>query len=147
MTSATQILVTAMIICAGTLVLGEPFMLGSLPLLLTLVVLVPLQSLGFGMVLSSLAVFVPAIEKVVPMVLRILFFVSGVFFSISVFSQSVADCLLWNPVLHAVELCREALHAPYAVPGVSLTYFGLTTLTVCALGGFLERYVRSRRNN
>ena len=146
-TSATQILVTAMIICAGTLVLGEPFMLGSLPLLLTLVVLVPLQSLGFGMVLSSLAVFVPAIEKVVPMVLRILFFVSGVFFSISVFSQSVADCLLWNPVLHAVELCREALHAPYAVPGVSLTYFGLTTLTVCALGGFLERYVRSCRNN
>lgn len=144
-TTATQILVTALIIGAGALLLEEPFMLGSLSLLLMLVVLVPLLSLGFGLVLSSLAVFVPALDKVVPMILRILFFVSGIFFSISIFSQSLSEYLLWNPVMHAVELCREAMHAPYVVPGVSLSYLCLIALTMCALGGFLERYVRSRR--
>lgn len=146
-TTATQILVTALIICAGTLILCEPFMIGNMPLLLILIVTVPLMSLGFGLVLSSLAVFVPALDKVVPMVLRILFFVSGVFFSVSIFSQSISRYLLWNPVMHAVELSREAMHASYVVPGVSLAYLCLCTLTLCALGGFLERYVRSRRKD
>ncbi len=144
-TTATQVLVTALIIGAGTLLLGEPFMFGNMALLLTLLVVIPLLSLGFGLVLSSLAVFVPALDKVVPMILRILFFVSGVFFSISIFSQSVSEYLLWNPIMHAVELCREAMHTPYVVPGVSLSYLCLSALTTCALGGFLERYVRSRR--
>lgn len=144
-TTATQVLVTALIIGAGTFFLGEPFMLGNMALLLILLVFIPLLSLGFGLVLSSLAVFIPALDKVVPMILRILFFVSGVFFSISIFSQSVSEYLLWNPIMHAVELCREAMHAPYVVPGVSLSYLCLSALTTCALGGFLECYVRSRR--
>ncbi len=144
-TTATQVLVTVLIIGVGTLLLGEPFMLSNLALLLTLLAVIPLLSLGFGLVLSSLAVFMPALDKVVPMVLRILFFASGVFFSISIFSQSVAEYLLWNPVMHAIELCREAMHASYVVSGVSLGYLCLSTLTVCVLGGFLERYVRSRR--
>lgn len=144
-TAATQILVTALIIAGACLVLDEPFMLGSPLLLLVLIAVVPLMSLGVGMVLSSLAVFIPALEKIVPMVLRVMFFVSGVFFSVSVFSQSLATVLLWNPVLHAVELCREALHAPYVVSGMSLSYLLLCTLSLCAIGGFLERYVRSRR--
>ena len=146
-TTATQILATALILCVGTLVLNEPFVFGNLSLLLILIVIVPLMSLGFGLVLSSLAVFVPALDKVVPMVLRILFFVSGVFFSVSIFSQSISRYLLWNPVMHAVELSREAMHASYVVPGVSLAYLCLCTLTLCALGGFLERYVRSRRKD
>ena len=144
-TTATQILVTLIIIAGAWIFLGEPFVLGSLPLLLTLIVVVPLMSLGFGLVLSSLAVFIPALEKLVPMVLRIMFFVSGVFFSIAIFSQSLTSILLWNPVLHAVELCREAMHAPYAIQGLNLQYLLLVTLMVCTIGGLLERYVRSRR--
>lgn len=144
-TTATQLLVTMLIISGAWLMLGEPFVLGSLPLLLTLIVVVPLMSLGFGLLLSSLAVYIPALEKLVPMVLRILFFISGVFFSVSLFSQSLTSVLLWNPVLHAVELCREAMHAPYVVQGLSLTYLLLVTLSICTIGGLLERYVRSRR--
>ena len=146
-TTATQVLVTMLIISGAWLMLGEPFVLGSLPLILTLLVVVPFMSLGFGLLLSSLAVFIPALEKLVPMILRILFFVSGVFFSISLFSQSLTSVLLWNPVLHAVELFREAMHAPYAIHGVSLSYLLLVTMTVCTIGGLLERYVRSRRRS
>ena len=146
-TSATQVLVTLLIISGAWLMLGEPIVLGNLPLLLTLIVVVPLMSLGFGLMLSSLAVCIPSLEKLVPMILRILFFVSGVFFSISLFSQSLTSVLLWNPVLHAVELCREAMHAPYAIQGVSLSYLLLVTMSVCTIGGLLERYVRSRRRS
>lgn len=145
-TTATQILVTALIICAGRLIFDEPFMLGDLPLLLILIITVPMLSLGFGLLLSSFAVFFPALEKIVPMILRIIFFISGVFFSASIFSDSISEYLLWNPVMHAVELSREAMHASYAVPGVRVSYLCLCALTVSALGGYLERYVRSRRN-
>lgn len=146
-TTATQIFVTILIIASARIMLGEPLVLGSLPLLLTLIVVVPLMSLGFGLVFSSLAVFVPVLEKLIPMLLRILFFVSGVFFSISVFSQSMTSILLWNPVLHAVELLREAMHAPYVIQGVSFSYLLLVTLSICTIGGLLERYVRSRRRS
>lgn len=146
-TTATQILVTMLIIASAWIVLEEPFVLGSLPLLLALIALVPLMSLGFGLLLSSLAVYIPTLDKVVPMILRIMFFVSGVFFSISLFSQSLTSVLLWNPVLHAVELFREAMHAPYVIQGVSLYYLLLVTLSVCTIGGLLERYVRSRRRS
>lgn len=146
-TTATQILVTILIIVGAWIFIREPFVLGSLPSLLILIVVVPLMSLGFGLMFSSLAVFIPALEKLVPMILRILFFVSGVFFSISLFSQSLTSVLLWNPVLHAVELCREAMHAPYAIQGVSLSYLLLVTMSVCTIGGLLERYVRSRRRS
>lgn len=81
------------------------------------------------------------------MILRILFFVSGVFFSVSVFSQSVAEILMINPILHAIELIRMSLHEPYTVTGASPTYVLASAIVTCAIGGFLERYVRTRRRD
>lgn len=145
--SATQILTMAVIIVAALVSMNEPMMLGSVALLLSLLIAVPMLSLGFGMILTSLAVFLPALNKIVPMIMRILFFVSGVFFSVSVFSQSVAEILMLNPMLHAIELMRMSLHEPYAVTGVSPTYVLASAIVTCAIGGFLERYVRTRRRD
>ena len=145
--SATQIVTMAIIIFVALLSMNEPMMPGSIALLLLLLVAVPMLSLGLGMILAALAVFIPALTKVVPMILRILFFVSGIFFSISVFSQSVAEILMLNPMLHAIELMRMSLHEPYAVNGVSLAYVLASAIVTCAIGGYLERYVRTRRRD
>lgn len=145
--SATQIVTMAVIIAVALIAMNEPMMPGSIALLLLLLVVVPMLSLGFGMIFSSLAVFVPALTKVVPMFLRILFFVSGVFFSVSVFSQSVADILMLNPMLHAIELIRMSLHEPYSVTGLSWTYVLASAIVTCGIGGYLERYVRTRRRD
>ena len=145
--SATQI-ITASIICVISMaLLDEVMIFGSLTLLLFLMITVPMLTLGCGMVFASLAVFVPALNNIIPMVLRILFFLSGVFFSVSVFSQSVSEILLLNPILHAIELVRMSLHEPYAVTGVSSTYVFISTVMMCAVGGYLERYVRTRRRD
>ena len=53
--------------------------------------LTPLLGLGCGMLCASLAVFWPTLEKIVPMILRILFFASGIFFSVSMFPKNIAD--------------------------------------------------------
>ena len=145
--SATQMVSAAIIVAVALIMMNEPIVMGSLSLLLMLLFSVPMLSLGCGLILSSLAVFVPALTKVVPMGLRILFFVSGVFFSVSVFSQSVADILMLNPMLHAIELIRMSLHEPYNVTGLSWTYVLYSAIVTCAIGGYLERYVRARRRD
>lgn len=142
--AATQYL-TMLLIIGGDAVFANPLEPSAPVIALIVVILMPLLSLGFGMVLSSLAVFVPVLEKLVPMVLRIGFFVSGVFFSASAFKPEVAEILLLNPVFNAIELIRMSLHSGYSVDGVSLEYlFGMTVLSL-TIGLLLERYVRVRR--
>lgn len=145
--SATQIVTAAVIIFCSLFAMGESIIISSIPLLLFLLICVPLLSLGCGMIFAALAVFAPALNQIIPMILRIMFFVSGVFFSASIFSQSVADVLFLNPILHAIELIRMSLHEPYVVSGVSWTYVLVSSVVTCAIGGYLERYVRSRRRD
>lgn len=142
--TATQIVVTAIIIAASVL-MGYVFRPGDWLLALAVMGLIPLCALGLGMIMSSLAVFVPVLEKIVPMIMRILFFVSGVFFSVDRFPQYISEVLMWNPILQAVELMRVSLHQGYNVTGLSFDYLVIFTVCVLGLGCFLERYVRSRR--
>ena len=142
--TATQIVTTALIISASVL-FGEPFRPNDLMLALGVIFCTPLCALGLGMMLGAFAVFAPVINKLVPMVLRIGFFVSGVFFSIGSFRQDIAEILLYNPALQAVELMRVSLHDAYVVEGSSFPYLAGFTLVVLVLGALLERYVRSRR--
>ena len=144
--TGTQIL-TTVIIVGSSVLLGAEFRPNGILLGLGVLICMPLCSLGFGMVLGSFAVFAPVVDKVVPMIMRIAFFVSGVFFSISAFKQNVADILLYNPVMQALEMMRMSLHDGYFVEGLSFNYLAAVTLTALVLGGFLERYVRSRRKD
>lgn len=102
-------------------------------------------SLGSGLVLSSLAVFMPSLERIVPMILRLLMFLSGVFFSINDFSANIAELLAYNPILQLIELTRKSLSFSYPDEGYSLIYLAEITLTLLSLGLLLERYVRTRR--
>lgn len=145
--AATQVVTMCIIVAIVQVVLGQSLLIGNLSLLLILLVLIPLLTLGCGMILSSLAVFMPVLNKLIPMVLRIMFFATGIFFSVSVLSESVAEILLLNPVLQAIELLRISLYEPYEVPDLSLGYVASFAVASCAFGGCLERYVRTRRRD
>ena len=144
--AATQYLTILLIVGADALV-ANPLEIASVFSALSVIILLPILSLGIGMVLASLAVFLPVLEKLVPMVLRVGFFVSGVFFSVSAFKQDVAEILLWNPVFNAIELLRMSLYAAYKVDGVSLSYLSVSTIVALSFGMLFERYVRSRRKS
>lgn len=144
--TATQILTTVLIVGASVL-FGETIRPNDILLALGVLLCTPLCSLGVGMTLGSLAVYVPVIDKLVPMVLRIGFFISGVFFSIGSFNQNIAEVLMYNPALQAVELMRMSLHDAYVIEGLSFSYLAGFTLVVLVLGALLERYVRSRRKD
>lgn len=141
----TQLLVSVILIGA-VLAFGLDFKIVAPGLFFAVIALVPLFGLGAGLVLASLAVFIPVLERIVPLVLRMLFFVSGVFFSVSAFSSDISEVLSYNPILQLIELLRSALSAGYPADETSLSYASLVTMVCLSLGLLLERYVRSRRD-
>lgn len=62
---------------------------------------------------------------------RPLFFISGVFFTIEVVPEGLREYLMWNPLLHAIDLGRDAMLSGYESP-CSWLY-----LTLCSFGLFL----------
>ncbi|MBM5797356.1 MAG: hypothetical protein FJ060_04195 [Cyanobacteria bacterium K_Offshore_0m_m2_072] len=88
-----------------------------------LFVLVALTSLGVG--LSALVVGhrLPVVKIFVnTLIARVLFWTSGLFFSIATIPGFLRPFLLWNPLLHGIELFRKALVPTYPIPGISLIY-------------------------
>jgi capsular polysaccharide transport system permease protein len=94
---------------------------------------VAIFSMSIGVVFSLLACFVPEVDKVKDLLLRPMFFISGVFFSLQDVPVEYWPYLTWNPVLHAIELTRYAVYPQYGNAGVSDLYLNVFTLTSLGL--------------
>lgn len=78
------------------------------------------------------------------MFMRILFFTSGIFYSVSAFSHRIGDFLMLNPIMQLVELMRMTLSNGYVSLYADFWYVVQVTLGSLFLGLLLERYVRRR---
>ena len=90
-------------------------------------------SMSIGVIFSLGACFVPEVSKVTGLLMRPMFFISGVFFSLQDVPQEYWPYLTWNPVLHAIELTRYAVYPQYGHAGVSDFYLNVFTLTSLGL--------------
>lgn len=142
-TWATELVAAMLIITVGIL-LGMPFYLTDFGGLLIVLLLSPLLGLGLGMALASLAVLYPALEKIVPMVMRILFFTSGLFYSATTLPSYVLKYLWYNPMLQIIEWARVCLSRGYSTISYSPLYLVSVTLFCLCFGLLMERYVRRR---
>lgn len=104
----------------------------------------PCLGLGVGLVCASLARFWPTLEKLVPMAMRILFFASGIFFSVARFPSRIADILLLNPMMHIIEWQRRGFSATAESPAYSVEYIAVWCAGALCLGLLLERCARGR---
>lgn len=95
--------------------------------------LVSLNSLGIGLSALVIGHRLPAVRFATRLVLsRLLFWTSGLFFSVALIPEYVRPWLLWNPLLHGIELMRHAFVPTYPIPGISLSY--LLAWTIVSLG-------------
>ena len=141
--TATQVVSMAVLLGLGA-VFGYALTISNIALLIFCVVLGALFGLGAGAIFGSLAVYVPVIQQIVPIIMRILFFVSGIFFSVSVFSHRIGDFLMLNPIMQLIELTRESMARGYKSLYADLGYVVLVTAVALFLGMLLERYVRRK---
>jgi capsular polysaccharide transport system permease protein len=94
---------------------------------------------SIGLMVCTAQIRFPEIGKLVPILSRPLFFISGLFFSLNDIPEKLHHYLLWNPVLHAIELIRQACYGSYPADEVSLTYLAFLTLLFAFFGLALYR--------
>jgi capsular polysaccharide transport system permease protein len=84
----------------------------------------------------------PTTARILPMVLRVMFFVSGLFFSVEAAPAYARDILFFNPLSHLIELLRSGMSEGYTSSFVFLPYVVGFVLVTLPLGLLLERYSR-----
>lgn len=140
---ATELVSASLLILIGML-FGMPFYLTDAGGILFLLLLTPLLGLGVGMTCASLAVLYPTLEKIIPMVLRIMFFASGLFYSATMLPSYVLKYLWYNPMLQLIDWGRACLSRGYTTIAYSELYLVSFAFISLCLGLLFERYVRGR---
>ncbi len=85
-------------------------------------------AMSSGLLISLSACYVPEVQKLKSFIVRPIFFISGIFFSLQDVPQDYWPYLTWNPLLHAVELTRHAAYPAYEAVGVSYLFLDSATL-------------------
>lgn len=107
---------------------GEVFsVVNLLKLLLTWSLLI-VFSFGVGLVFMVTGNTYTETQKFLPIILRPLYFVSCIMFPLHSIPKDYWPYLLWNPLVHAVELSRESVMPGYVSEGVSINYLAFVTL-------------------
>jgi capsular polysaccharide transport system permease protein len=101
-------------------------------------------SFGIGCIFAVVSLLFQEFKKIAPIILRPLFFISGIFFSTNSIPEYLLPYLLWNPILHAVELGRNVMFVEYNCAHASWSYLSFSTLASLALGLALFHYYQRK---
>lgn len=77
----------------------------------------------FGIILSLVNHVFPSIKIIVDIIFSLLYFLSGIMFPLWIIPTEYLHYLEWNPMLHLIELFREAFFSYYPhIEGISVSY-------------------------
>lgn len=103
------------------------------------------MAFGLGLLFVVLTDDVPQVRIFIRIAYLPLYLVSGVIFPVKALPTEWQSWLLWNPVLHLMELSRHYFFNQYhAIQEASLTYAASVALVVLTLGLALYRLRRER---
>jgi capsular polysaccharide transport system permease protein len=98
---------------------------------------------GLGNILCVIGHCLPAAKIIIRILFFPLYLLSGVIFSVRNLPDDILHWLLWNPILHVMELIRWAIFEHYPIiDGISPHYVGGVTLVTLFVGLWLYRYRR-----
>lgn len=93
-------------------------------------------AISCGLLFGIGSAFFQEINKLKVFLQRPMFFLSGIFFSLQDIPKEYWKYLDWNPILHAVEISRDAAYPSFNAQGVSLSYLFLVTLFMASFALF-----------
>lgn len=99
---------------------------------------------ALGLVFMGLSQVSPLADRVRGPLLRPLFWVSGIFFTIDSAPEVARSLLLYNPVLHATELVRAGWFESHGVDSLDMVYVLWWIGGLALVGLLLERWVRRK---
>jgi capsular polysaccharide transport system permease protein len=99
---------------------------------------------SFGLVCCGLSVYSTNVELMMPTVLRPLMWFSAVFHSVDTLPNAYRHVLLYNPLVHAIEMVRDGWFPGYNARSIDPWYPLLCILIMSFIGLTLERAARRR---
>ncbi|GEM_PF-368433 len=121
-------IIVLVIFLIGVLLYGETYPIRNPLEILFCLVLLCLAGMGMGMAINALATMMRSLPMIFGQVMRILFFTSGIFFTLTDLPHDLQMYLQYNPFLHLVEIIRD--NFSYARPP---EWTDLTYATSCVL--------------
>jgi capsular polysaccharide transport system permease protein len=101
--------------------------------------------MGFGRFVSVLGQWSDTLARAVPLMLRPMFWISGIFYTATELPSSAIRILWYNPLFHAIELVREGFFLGYESRISSAWYPASFALVFYLLSLLVERYVVDTR--
>lgn len=124
-------LVVSVIFFGALYYVGYEFRWNSTLQTLTVLFLAVLFACGIGFAVSIIGPLYQDYKKVIPVIIRPFFFISGIFFAAESLPDSIRDYALLNPLLQVSELFRMAMFQDY-----TSQYGDMRYLAVCSLFSF-----------
>ncbi len=119
---------------------GVQFALSSISGTLGILALFFLFCLGLGLIMAVIGPLFRESEKIMPILIRPLFLISGVFFPTIEVPDRYIVYLQWNPVLHVIEFLRVNLFLNYEMPFQSIAYLSLVSFSSLFVGILAYRW-------
>lgn len=123
--------------------LGVSLSLASLHVVLVCFLMTWLMGCGLGLIFGVASAHIKEVEKLVMVLQSPLLFISAVIFPLSGLPTAYQNLLLYNPLVHTIELSRKALFPYYSIEGETLAYPLMVSIVVLSTGLML---FRSNRN-
>jgi capsular polysaccharide transport system permease protein len=139
----THVLVMLVIMGGVALYEGPPRINSTLEILAGLALASGLGT-SLGLVCCGLSVYSSTVDRLFPSVMRVIFWLSGVFHSIESLPPRMRDLLLLNPMTHVIELVRRGWFPGYGARHVDPGYVLWWILGLAFFGLSLERTARRR---
>ena len=118
---------------------GTKISIEHVPLMVMAWLLLWLFSIGFALIMMVVGHWSAEVGRFIMIFIRILYFASGIMYSLHILPAEVLKYVLWNPIPHVIEHIRHAIAPAYPVDHVSFAYFFKSLIIVAFVGLLLYR--------
>lgn len=139
----TSVVVFFLIMGGRSLIAGNTDVDSMLDVILGLGLASLLGAAG-GLVFCTIGVVNHTVDRLRNVILRPMFWLSGIFYMINTLPLRAQQVLSYNPVLHVVELVRDGWHTSYTSPVIDVAYVVKCILVLLFIGLTFERRIRHR---
>lgn len=125
---------TFILLLVGLTFFGIGFDLANLHIVLLCWAGMFLFGLGLALILMIVGHYGGEISKIISILFTMLYFASGVIYSVHMIPEPFLGYLMYNPLIHNLEMIRHALAPSYPIHHISMGYFLACMVTVMFVG-------------
>ncbi|WOO40954.1 ABC transporter permease [Rubellicoccus peritrichatus] len=127
-------LAVGVIFFAGFYKMGFTFEWNSTLGTIAVVLLLIAFSTGIGLIVAVIAPLYQETKKVIPVLIRPFFFISGIFFAADSLPSQYRELALYNPLMQMTELIRMQMFQNYTSQYGSMSYFAICSMISLFIG-------------